>query len=175
MVDLSLVKPNHLWYAIGLIATDGNLSKDGRHINLTSKDKDLLDGIKEVLFLKNKLTKKARAKEGEKKYYFLQFGDVKFYKYLLRIGLTPHKSLTLKELTIPKDFFVDFLRGVIDGDGSINTWIHKTNGHRQWALRISSGSPVFSNWLKQSIEEFIGARGKIYGYKYPGKKMFFTL
>ena len=29
-------------YAIGLITTDGNLSPDGRHINLTSKDEEII-------------------------------------------------------------------------------------------------------------------------------------
>lgn len=28
-------------YAVGLITTDGSLSKDGRHIDLTSKDRRL--------------------------------------------------------------------------------------------------------------------------------------
>ena len=29
-------------YAVGLIATDGNLSRDGRHMSVTSKDRDLI-------------------------------------------------------------------------------------------------------------------------------------
>ena len=29
-------------YAIGLITTDGNLSPDGRHVNFTSKDLELI-------------------------------------------------------------------------------------------------------------------------------------
>src|ERR1700691_6081621 len=101
MVDLSLVKPKDLWYTVGLIATDGNLSKDGRHVNITSKDGELLNGIKRILCLKLKLTKKARTKEKIKKYFFLQIGDVKFYKFLLSIGLTQKKSLTLGKISVP--------------------------------------------------------------------------
>ncbi|MEK7574528.1 MAG: hypothetical protein AAB514_03305, partial [Patescibacteria group bacterium] len=41
-------------YAIGLIATDGNLSKDGRHLNMTSGDKDMILTFKKCLGLKNK-------------------------------------------------------------------------------------------------------------------------
>jgi len=41
-------------YAIGLLTTDGNLSKDGRHLNLTSKDKDLINIFKGCLGIKNK-------------------------------------------------------------------------------------------------------------------------
>ena len=37
MIDLTKIKPNDLWYLVGLVATDGSLSLDGRHINITSK------------------------------------------------------------------------------------------------------------------------------------------
>jgi hypothetical protein len=41
------------------------------------------------------------------------------YDALLTIGLTPAKSLTLGPLAIPDDYFPDFFRGCIDGDGSV--------------------------------------------------------
>lgn len=46
---------NELAYAVGLIATDGNLSKDGRHIELTSKDTEQLETFKRCLKLKNRI------------------------------------------------------------------------------------------------------------------------
>lgn len=48
----------------------------------------------------------------------IQFGDVNFYKFLLRIGLIPNKSKRLSDLKIPNLYFFDFLRGHLDGDGS---------------------------------------------------------
>lgn len=160
-----MVNPEHLWYVIGLITADGNLSIDGRHINLTSKDRDLLESVKASMHLKNRIGMKARANEREKKYAVLQFGDVNFYKFLLGIGLMPRKSLVLKELQVPKEYFIDFLRGVIDGDGSIHTWVHATNGIRQWSLRIASASPVFAKWLKLRIEDTFSVKGKIYAIR----------
>ena len=59
-------------------------------------------------------------------------------------------------------YFGDFLRGMIDGDGSIYTWIHSSNGRRQWALKISSASPLFAGWLKSAIEDFFAVRGSLY-------------
>lgn len=50
-------------YAIGLLSTDGNLSSDGRHINFTSKDRNLVKIFSKCLGVKNKIGKKARAKE----------------------------------------------------------------------------------------------------------------
>lgn len=150
---------------IGYIATDGYLSSDSRHINITSKDREHLYKIRHSLFLRNKIGRKSREREKEKKFSQLQFGDVKFYKYLVDLGLTSKKSLTIGSLKIDDSFFADFLRGVIDGDGNISTWIHKTNYHRQWCLRIFSASPVFIKWLNDKIEEVFGFRGMFYERK----------
>ena len=47
-----------LAYAIGLMATDGNLSKDGRHLAFVSKDLQLIRTFKNCLGLKVKIAKK---------------------------------------------------------------------------------------------------------------------
>lgn len=172
MVDLSLIRPQHLWYIIGFIATDGSLSKDGRHIALVSKDERLLFDIRGALHLSNKVGKKARGGSQDKIYSVLQIGDKRFYEYLLAIGLVPRKSLVLGPLEIPSVYFTDFLRGVIDGDGSISGWLHRTNRNQQWSLRIVSGSEKFIKWLKTEIEGRFKVRGKMYGYRRPGKKNF---
>lgn len=92
----------------------------------------------------------------------MQFGDVKFYKFLEKIGLTRKKSLTLGALKIPEKYFADFLRGVIDGDGNIQETIHTSNGNTQWVLRIVSGSPLFLPWLKENIERIIKIEGRLH-------------
>ena len=61
-----------LAYAIGLITADGNLSKDGRHLSLVSKDKDQIQTFAKILNLKNKITKKSSSYVSEKKYYYNQ-------------------------------------------------------------------------------------------------------
>lgn len=45
----------NLAYAVGLIVTDGSLSRDGRHIELTSKDKEQVETFSKILNLKNKI------------------------------------------------------------------------------------------------------------------------
>ena len=54
MINTYKIDPTHLWYIIGYIATDGYLSIDGRHINITFKDRQHLYKIRDVLNLKNK-------------------------------------------------------------------------------------------------------------------------
>lgn len=104
---------NDLAYIVGLMTTDGNLSIDGRHISFTSKDIQLIKTFKKCLGIKNKIGLKTSG-FSEKKYPHIQFGDINFYKWLVGIGLTPHKSKTLGKLEIPDKYFFDFLRGHFD-------------------------------------------------------------
>lgn len=46
----------NLAYAVGLIASDGCLSKDGRHIDLTSTDIDQIQTFARILKLSNKIS-----------------------------------------------------------------------------------------------------------------------
>jgi hypothetical protein len=95
-------------YAVGFIASDGNLSSDRRHINLTSKDEEIIKIFKRCLSLTNNVGLKGRGGNPLKIYYFLQFGDRIFYDFLLSIGLMPAKSKVLGEIKIPKEYFADF-------------------------------------------------------------------
>ncbi len=145
-------------YAIGLITTDGNLSKDDRHLNMTSKDKDMIITFKKCLGLKNKIGRKTRGGSKIKKYFQVQFGDKNFYEFLLSIGLTPAKSKTIGALNILDEYFADFFRGCIDGDGNINIASHPESRHLQLRIRLCSASPLFLNWIKNKILNLYGIK-----------------
>lgn len=168
MINLEEVQAPHLWYVIGYIATDGCLSKDGRHINITSKDEDILLSIRNALGLKCIISKKFNSRGYLSR--VLQFSDVAFYKFLLSIGLSTRKSLTIGELKIPNNYFGDFFRGVIDGDGSISSWVHPS-GSSQWSLRVVSGSGKFINWLGKMTECYFNISGKIHIYSKRNKQL----
>ena len=157
--DLKIKGPN-LWYLVGLIASDGCLSSDGRHIDITSKDYNFLSDLVKKLAIDNRVTIKNRGTK--KQAYHIQIANRDFYDFLLSIGLMQKKSLKLGTLNIPSKFFADFLRGLIDGDGCIRRWIHPSNNGEQWSLRISSGSEAFIKWLKITIETLLRIEGKIY-------------
>ncbi len=157
--QLKIKEPN-LWHLVGLITSDGCLSSDGRHINITSKEQDFLNNVNRVLGTENRIGTKNKGKVNQA--YQIQFANRNFYDFLLSIGLTQNKSLTLGALKIPPQYFVDFLRGVIDGDGCIRSWIHPTNKKEQWSLRIFSGSPEFINWLSSETEQLLNVFGKIH-------------
>ncbi|MDP2693170.1 MAG: LAGLIDADG family homing endonuclease [bacterium] len=158
-----LKKTNCTWsskfaYVIGLIASDGNLSSDGRHVIFTSKDEELALLFKRYTKHKGKISKKSRGGSNEKNYFYVQIGDVNFYKFLLSIGLTQRKSHTIGKLDIPKKFFYDFLRGCIDGDGSIGIFRHPQSKYPQFKIRLVSASKQFLEWV-QGITNRDGIKG----------------
>ena len=159
---INLEWTNNFAYVIGVIATDGNLSPDLRHINITSKDLEMVENCKKCLGIKNKIGKKSREGSGDKKYFFLQFGDINFFEFLLKIGLTPKKSKTLGQLDIPDKYFPHFFRGCIDGDGSLSISKHPESKHPQYKLRLCSASENFVKWvLKSSRKNFNLTGGSI--------------
>ncbi|MCU0651379.1 MAG: LAGLIDADG family homing endonuclease [Candidatus Omnitrophica bacterium] len=150
----------NLWYLVGLITSDGCLSGDGRHIDITSKDYEFLSRLKDTLGFTNKIGTKNNDRVNQA--YYLQFSNKNFYEFLVSIGLTPNKSLSLSSLNIAKELFGDFFRGLIDGDGSIRRWVHPSNNNEQWSLRIYSGSEKFINWLNIAAEQLLKVRGKVH-------------
>ncbi len=153
-------------YAVGVIATDGNLSGDGRHLTVTSKDLDLLVSLRDCLQLTNAIT---TAYSGSGRSHFrLQWGNKHFYQGLLKLGLTPAKSLTLGPLLIPDVYFADFLRGCIDGDGSIvvytdryHTRTHAKYVYQRLAVCLVSASPAFIEWVQSVAHRLFGIKGAV--------------
>lgn len=147
-------------YAIGLLTADGNLSPDGRHINFTSKDEELIGVFKKCLNLSNKIGRKARGGGKEKKYYVIQFGDVNFYRFLLSIGLMPKKSKIISEINIPDKYFFDFLRGHFDGDGSFYSyWDPRWRSSFMFYTVFVSASNSHIIWLQKRIFDFLKIKG----------------
>ena len=150
-----------LAYVVGLLVTDGSLSIDGRHIDFTSKDVQLLKTFKKCLELKNKIGFKSSG-FSKKKYPHVQFGDIILYKWLLKIGLTPHKSKTIGKLKIPNKYFFDFLRGHFDGDGSCYSyWDSRWASSFMFYVNFSSGSLFHLEWLKSKLKKFLKINGHI--------------
>ena len=148
-------------YAIGLIATDGCLSKDGRHIDLTSKDKEQLQNFIKCLNIKNKISYKSSG-SSKKLCYRIQFGDIRFYKFLLKIGITPRKSKTIGAVSVPNKYFFDFLRGHFDGDGTFYSyWDKRWKSSFMFYTVFISASKNHINWIKKKLLVRLGINGHI--------------
>lgn len=149
-------------YAIGLLTADGCLSKDGRHIDFTSKDKELVLLFKKCLSLDNKIGTKHSGSNPKKDYFRVQFGDVVFYTWLESIGLMTNKSDKLCEVNVPDSYFADFVRGYFDGDGSFNSyWDERWRNSFMFYTKFSSTSKHFIEWLRATLEEKLDIKGSV--------------
>lgn len=151
-----------LAYFVGLLVTDGCLSKDGRHITLRSSDLQLIETVKISLGLKTKIGSDAPNGKNwmRKASYRIQIGDAALYRWLETIGLFPAKTYTIGEITVPGELFRDFVRGHLDGDGTVRTYQDSYNKYRDreytaFRLYISliSASKKHLVWLRKRILE----------------------
>ncbi|MEK7219414.1 MAG: hypothetical protein AAB687_01925 [Patescibacteria group bacterium] len=160
-----------LAYAVGLIATDGCLSSDGLLFDLTSKDKEQLLNFSKCLGVNFKIGNKW--KKNGNKHLRIQFKNRLFYDFLLSVGLTPRKSLTMGKLKIPDKYFFDFLRGCFDGDGCFYSyWDPRWRSSHMFYLGFASASVKHLFWLQEEIQKRIYTKGHITGIK---KNVFFQL
>lgn len=159
---VSLEWTPQLAYALGLLATDGCVSNDGRHITLTSKDKEQIENFKECIGVTNSIGMVSRGSECEKKYFRIQFGDVRFHRFLTELGVPPAKSKILSNIKIPDEYFFDFLRGHYDGDGSFYAyWDKRWKSSYMFYLVFLSASKIHIEWLREKICQLIGVNGHI--------------
>lgn len=169
----------HVAYAVGVIATDGNLSRDGRHITITAKEAEYLAVLRSCLGLTNAIGV-AHGGHGRRSHR-LQWSDRRFYDWLVEIGLTPAKSLTIGRLAVPEEFLADFFRGCLDGDGSLIVYTdryHTEKNDRYVYERVyvslASASPAFLEWIRGAVHGVLGVGGSI-AVRHQRRNPLFTL
>lgn len=134
-------------YITGLMASDGCLVNDARHLNITSKDIEIIDTVQRILNMDVKVSKKLGGFGTSA--YNLQFSNVALYDFLVMSGLTPAKSLTIGPLKIPDLYYPDFLRGYFDGDGTVyGFWDKRWRSSLMYYVGYISASKIFLEWLQ---------------------------
>jgi len=168
--DKEFVWTPQLAYAVGLIVTDGCLSSDGRHIIMRSSDKQLLETYRKCLDIYHcKIGKTGGSGYTNNDSYRVQHGDVQLYRWLRRIGVPKNKTYDIGRLHIPDNIFPDFLRGHLDGDGSITTYLDTYNTfknpkyiYRRLWVRFLSANKSHVSWLQEKISTNINVVGRIH-------------
>lgn len=155
-----------LAYTVGLIAADGNLSRKPGRVSIMSNDIDLLELVRERLGVTRPITPHTGGYG--RRCHRIVWSDRPFYEWLVSLGLTPAKSLTLGPLAVPDEYFVDFFRGCIDGDGSIVTYVDRYNAFKNCRyvytrvyLSLVSASPRFIEWVRASLHRICGVEGSV--------------
>jgi hypothetical protein len=136
-------------YVLGLWWSDGcmRVKTHGAHeIEIASNDKDHLEVIAQVIgekYFMRKVSPLANT-------YVITFCSKQMYQDLLALGGTPRKSRTIGFPPVPSELLPHFIRGVIDGDGTL-AW----NGDRP-ILQVYSGSEQFLCALVDAVEQVSG-------------------
>lgn len=135
---------------------------------MRSSETDQLENFKKCLNIKNKI-----GSTGNQTCYRVQFGNIQLYNWLKEIGITPAKTLSIGKIKIPDKFFRDFLRGHLDGDGSIQIYEDKYNFYKglnykniRLIIRFTSASQNHILWLHEKIKELANITGALI-YKPP--------
>lgn len=80
----------------------------------------------------------------------VSFSNSETAEFLISLGLTPKKSLTL-DIKFPLTW--DFIRGVFDGDGCISEINKRTGPIKRARFQIATGSASFKTQLVQFFEQ----------------------
>lgn len=141
-------------YWLGYIYADGCIRKTT--LELCSKDYDIIEKFKRDIESEHKIGEKIVNKTI---YYRLSIKDFKIINDLISLGAIERKSFI--EIDMPKisdEFFCDFLRGFIDGDGTYFLKKHKT----LISITIGHANLNFANKLKNKIEKLYDIDFHIY-------------
>ncbi len=143
-------------YVLGLIYTDGNLyvrkDKSGYELGILSfaqKDKELVEKFLKLMDCDATIRFKERrefAKTTAGELYYFSIGSNDIAKDLLKLGLTPNKSLDMVFPEIPDKFMRHFIRGLFDGDGSVYL-----ESRKSIRVKLLSGSKGFIKSLNRLL------------------------
>lgn len=136
-------------WLLGFLASDGCIG-DKRNtitINLSRKDKEILEKIKILLQIENDIVDWTTSDGFDCSE--LRWTSAEQKEDLAKYSIVPRKTLILKPpYTLNRKYWIDYIRGYFDGDGSINL-IKNSNGRGNGNLRWQVGSAT------KEIIEFI--------------------
>jgi hypothetical protein len=148
-----ILSSESLWL-IGLLAADGWINKD-RYIGIAQSGdvgKDIIEEVKRVLeydgptYEKNTIGSKS---------YSINITSNEIVNDLLKFNIIPNKSLVYKLPDLSDKELINYLRGYIDGDGSVGVY-DNGNGYEYLVLSFVG------------TKEFIEKCGKLIPVKYSG-------
>lgn len=146
-------------YTLGYFYADGSMEDAsylrGKYIRFSSAEKNNILKIKNWMNSQHKIVER-KTVDG-KRAYLLRIGSHMMYNDLIKLGLYPNKSLTIKFPKIPKNFINHFVRGYFDGDGCVRICMKKGKVQIEIINKLctvfTSGSKDFLIELARKIKE----------------------
>lgn len=102
------------FYLLGAFYTDGSMTKR-KQFAMCSNDKDWLCSIKNAICPQIKIVQSLNT-------FRIYFNNQIMYDWLHIHGCVQNKSLILEMPKVPEKYLFDFVRGIIDGDGTIGLY-----------------------------------------------------
>lgn len=151
-------------YVLGYLYADGSLSDcsyiRAKYISVTSIDRDRIELFKKLMGSEHKIKTEKPTSDTRQTSYTLRIGSHKLYNKLIKLGLYPNKSLTIKFPKIPKSSLNHFIRGYFDGDGCVffekGVGVKGQSILKRLLIAFTSGSNDFLNGLGKSLKKVTG-------------------
>jgi hypothetical protein len=136
------------YYLLGAFITDGNVKRNLEACSISSNDGDWLRLINNVVSQQNicKSRKYSKCKT-------LTIYNKEICSWLVSNECVPNKSLKVKFPNMPDKYFRDFIRGCMDGDGSISFYTNKV-GRKILSCYLCGVSVLFINDVFSKLKEF---------------------
>jgi intein/homing endonuclease len=158
------------YYLLGAFITDGNVYDDPSRTNtrkscISSAEFEWLQEINSHLNNEGKLHEKHH--DGVVVHFTLSFHNSEIYYWLVKHECVENKSLIVKMPQIPEKHLADFVRGCIDGDGTITSCQYskikneKTYYYTQNLSYICSASYDFLFVLREQLSK-LGMNGSLF-------------
>lgn len=137
------------YYLLGAFITDGCIYKSSKNsyaCQLSSCDQDWLNSIK------NRIGSNLKLHKFKENYYGIRIIRDNISQWFISHGCHPRKTYNVTLPLIPNQYFADFMRGCIDGDGSIGIYTDKKNVVKR-SCQLISASKVFLEKIQNILQE----------------------
>jgi len=134
-------------YYLGLLFADGCVcaSTGGRHtVSFSSSDFELADKLRR--FLRSSSEVHSTSKKNGVQYH-VSHSSRHLFKRLVSLGCVERKSRILRKPKIAQQYWMPFLLGFFDGDGSIS----RNRSINSWKVAFGCASRDFFGWLLQIL------------------------
>ena len=126
------------------------------YVELSSTERRWIEEIRDMIFPDTEIKLQRDRGTGRQKLWRIRKCDERLAKWLIAHNCTQRKSLTMSCPDIPQNHLLAFVRGVIDGDGSITMGMRKNRSGKlnvYCAVHITSSSKKFVSKLKLELKK----------------------
>ena len=140
-------------YFLGFIVADGSVNSISNVIQITQKEPDILYEFKKYIKYEGGLVKSRN-----RDVFDIKISSSKMKSDLLKLGISPNKTMSVGYPLIPENLQNHFMRGVFDGDGCISIHHDKRDNSNRGQVNICSGSFDFIKEYVDNMVKYCGVK-----------------